>query len=89
MCRYVKTFLNSDYILEWKSKGLSDESIKSLSAPHNFINPSLNYLDAKTRGKFSESCLNQGKITYTYRKIVKTYIASEIKKMTIQAVIQH
>ena len=29
MYRYFKRVVNSDYILEWKSKGLSDESIKS------------------------------------------------------------
>ena len=37
MCRYFKRVGNSDYILEWKSKGLSEESIKSPSAPHNYL----------------------------------------------------
>ena len=32
MCRYFKRVVNSDYILEWKSKEFSDESIKSPSA---------------------------------------------------------
>ena len=40
MHRYFRRVDNSDYILEWKPKGLSDENIKSPSAPHNFINPS-------------------------------------------------
>ena len=40
MYRYIKRVINSDYILRQKSKGLSDESIKSPSAPHNFLNPS-------------------------------------------------
>ena len=29
MYRYLIRFVNSDYILEWKSKELSDEIIKS------------------------------------------------------------
>ena len=39
MYRYFKGDINSDYILEWQSRGLSDGSIKSTSAPHNFLNP--------------------------------------------------
>ena len=35
MYRYFKGI----YILEWQSRGLSDGSIKSTSAPHNFLNP--------------------------------------------------
>ena len=38
MYRYFKRVVNSDYILEWKSKVLPDESIKSPSAPPNFLN---------------------------------------------------
>ena len=49
MYRYFKRVVNSDYILEWKSKALFGESIKSLSAPHNFLNPSLHYLGTKRR----------------------------------------
>ena len=41
MYRYFKSFFNSDYVLEWKSTGLSDESIKSPSVPSNFLNQSL------------------------------------------------
>ena len=69
--RYFKRIVNSDYILEWISKGLSDESIKSPSAPHIFLNPSLNYLGTKTRVRFSGRSLKKDKITYTSRKIVK------------------
>ena len=59
---------------------MSDESIKSPSAPHNILNPSLNYLDTKTRVRFSGSCLKQDKITYTHGKIVNIYIVYEINK---------
>ena len=69
---YFKRVVNYDYILEW--------SIKSPSVPHNFLNPSLNYLVTRTRIRFSGSCLKQDKITYTQRKIVKLYIVYEIDK---------
>ena len=63
---------NSDYVLSWKSKGLSAESITPPSAPNNFLNPSLNYLGTKIRERFRGSCLKQDKITYTRGKIVNT-----------------
>ena len=46
--RYFKTS-NSDYVLLWTSKGLSNKSITPPSAPNNFLNPSLNYLVTKIR----------------------------------------
>ena len=77
--RYFKIG-NSDYVLSWKSKGLSAESITPPSAPNNFLNPSLNYLDAKIRVRFSGRCLKQDKSTYTHRKVVTIYIVYEINK---------
>ena len=53
MLRYFKRVSN-DYITSWKSKGLSDESIKSPSAPNNFLNPSLGYHSHKIRVKLVE-----------------------------------
>ena len=44
--RYFKIG-SSDYVLSWKSKGLSAESITPPSTPNNFLNPSLNYLGTK------------------------------------------
>ena len=80
MYRYFKRVVNSDSVLKGKSKWLSDESIKSPSAPYNFLNTSLNLMDTKTRVRFNESCLKQHKITYTHRKIVNIYIVYEINK---------
>ena len=77
--RYFKIG-NSDYVLSWKSKGLSAESIAPPSAPYNFLNASLNYLGTKIRVRFSGSCLKQDKITYTHGKIVNIYIVYEINK---------
>ena len=41
MSKYLKVANNTNYVLEWKSKGISDESIKSPSAPNNSLNPLL------------------------------------------------
>ena len=77
--RYFKIG-HSDYVLSWKSKGLSAESITPPSAPNNFLNPSLNYLDAEIRVRFHGSCLKQPRISYTHRKVVNIYIIYKINK---------
>ena len=79
MNKYLKVG-NSDYVFSWTSRGLSNESITPPSAPNNFLNPSLNYLDNKIRIKCSESCLKQDEITYTHGKIVNIYIVYETNK---------
>ena len=50
--RYFKT---AKLIPSWKSKGLSDEIIKSPTGNNNIVNPLLFYLDDKMRVKFDES----------------------------------
>ena len=80
MYRYLKRTVDSDYILEWKFKGLSNESIKPPSAPNDFLNPSLDYLCTKTRVRFSESRSKLDKISYIYGKIVNIYIVYETNK---------
>ena len=58
MQRHFKTVSNTnDHILSWRSKGLSDESIKSPSTSTNILNPSLNYVGSKTKTEFKGSCL--------------------------------
>ena len=71
---------NSDYVLSWASKGLSNESITPRSAPNNFLSPSSNYFDTKIKVKLSGSFLKQDKVTYTHGKIVNFYIVYEINK---------
>ena len=53
---------NTDYISWWKSKGLSNESIKPLPTSDNTLNPALNYYGTKIQVKFTGSCLKQSKI---------------------------
>ena len=84
MFRYFKKIHDTDYVLKWKSKGLSDESIKSASAPNTILDPSLGYLGTKIRIKLDGSCLKQGKTTFNHKKsIVNLYIAYEINKVFI------
>ena len=78
--KYFKRITNTDYILSWISKGLSNESIKPPSVPNNFLTPSLNYLGTKPRVKFSGSCLKQDKVTCNHGNIVNIYIVYEINK---------
>ena len=55
--KYTKLNGNTLYILSWRSKGLSSESVTIPSIINNFLNPSLNYLGTKIRLRFSGSCL--------------------------------
>ena len=50
-----------DRVLSWQSKGISNESIKSLTTSNNSLIPELNYYGTKTRVKFVRSCLKQSK----------------------------
>ena len=79
MYRYFKVIANTKYISKWKSKGLSDESIKPPSASDNSLAPLTDYLGDKIRLKFNESCLKQPKLTYTHGK---TNIHVDNKKRT-------
>ena len=45
------------YITSWKSKGLSDESIKLLPTSNNSLTPLIDYYGYKIRVKFNGSIL--------------------------------
>ena len=61
--RYFKTASdNASIILSWKSKGLSDESIKPPTTPNKIINASLDFVGTKARVSFSGDCLKQEKL---------------------------
>ena len=82
MYRYFKRIAGSgDYIYFWKSKGLSDEKLDSVTASNHKITPELSFYGTKTRVEFSESCLKQDRVTYNYGKIVNIYIVYEISKI--------
>ena len=70
---------DAKYISEWKSKGLSDESIKPPSTSDNSLFSLIDYLGNRIRLKFSGDCLKQqSKLTYTHGTIVNIYIAYEL-----------
>ena len=60
-----------------KSKGLPDERINPIAASNYSTTSSLNYVKAKIKVKFNESCLKQDKITYNHGKIGNIYIVYE------------
>ena len=78
MCRYFKMITNSDFISPWESKGLSSEIFKVISTSDNSLTPALNYYGAKTRVKFTGSCLKQSKISYNHGKVENIYIVFEL-----------
>ena len=67
-----------DCVLSWRSKGISNESIKPPTTSNNSLTQELNYYDTKTRAKFIRSCLKQSKISYIDGKVVNVCIAYEI-----------
>ena len=77
--RYFKTVTNTNYILSWKSRGLSGEIIKPPTISDNSLTPELRYCDYNIRVKFTESCLKQSKITYTHKKVANIYIVYELR----------
>ena len=78
MYRYFKMITNTDYISSWKSKGLSDESIKPTTTSDKSLTRALSYYGTKTRVKFTGNCLKQSKFSYTHRKVVNIYILYEL-----------
>ena len=78
MHRYFNKIDNTEYISEWKSKGLSDEIIKPPTTYNISLAPALSYIGKKIRVKFVGSCLKQDKVTFTYGKTVNIYIVYEI-----------
>ena len=64
--RSFKVIANSDYVLSWKSKGLSTETIKPPTTSDNSLTPAVSYYGARTRLKFTGGCLKQPKISYAH-----------------------
>ena len=66
--KYFKFITGTTYISSWKSKGLSDESIKSPTTSDNSLTPVIGYYDYKITVKFNGGILRQPKVTYTHKK---------------------
>ena len=83
MYRYFKRIAgvgSGNYIYFWKSKGLSDERLDSITASNYKITPELIFYGTKTKAEFNGSCLKQDKITHNHGTIVNIYILYEISK---------
>ena len=81
MYKYFKVFFITqyvEYVSEQKSKGLSDEGIKAISASDNSFNPILGYYDTKIRVKLTGGYLKQPNTSYTHGKVVSIYIVYEL-----------
>ena len=76
--RSFKMIANTKYISEWKSKTLSDGSIKAPATSDTSLSPLVDYFGNKIRLKFNGSCLKQNKLTYTQRTIVNIYTVYEM-----------
>ena len=76
--RYFKLTVNNDYILSWKSKGLSAESIKQPTTSDSSLTPRLNYYGNKVRVKFTGSCLKQLITLHAHSNMVNIYIVYEL-----------
>ena len=69
-----------NYIDFWKSKGLSNERLNSLTASNYKITSELSFYGTKRRVEFNGSCLRQDKVIHNHGKIVNIYIVYEISK---------
>ena len=87
--KYFKFITKTNYILSWKSKGLSDESIKPFPTSDNSLTPLLVYYDYKIRLKFNGSVLRQPKVSYTYGKVVNICIVYELTDLALTSMILH
>ena len=76
--KYIKIIANTKYISEWKSKGLSEESIKPFPASDNSLGSLIDYYSYNIRVKFNGSILRQPKVSYTHGKIVNIQIVYEL-----------
>ena len=78
MFQQVHKFFNiitySNQISAWKSKGLSDESIKAPDASNNSLPLESIHYSNKLRAKFEGSSSKQDIVTFTHRKVVNICI---------------
>ena len=72
--------VNSNWItkLKLKSEGLSNESLKVVSASDNTLTPSVNYYGNKVRLRFTGSVLQQKTVTLSHKKVVNLYVVYKI-----------
>ena len=74
MDKYFKNIVGvgeyGEYNYFWKSKGLSDEKVNSVTASNYISTPELSYHNASIILKFTGSCLKQDKVKCTHGTIM-------------------
>ena len=83
MYTYIKRIVDvgsGNYIYFWKSKGLSDARLESITASNYKITPELSFYGTKRGIEFNGNCLKQDKVTHNHGAIVNIYIVYEISK---------
>ena len=70
--------LNSGWIIDWKSKGLSNEILKVGSTTNNTLTPSVNYYGDKVGLRFTGNVLQQKAVTCSHKKVVNNCVVYEI-----------
>ena len=77
--RYFRLIAYKKYISSWKSKGLSNETIKPYATSDNSLTPWIDRYGTKIRLKFNKKCLKQSNtLTYDKGHIVNVYIVDEL-----------
>ena len=71
--RYVKIIANNKLTSKWKSKGLSDKSIKPFTTSDNSLTQLIGFYGYYIRLKFNRIILRQPKVSYTHEKMVNIY----------------
>ena len=77
---FITVSANDSNILLWKSKGLSNESIKAPTTYNKILNLLLDYVGHKIRVKFRGDWLKQENITFNHGKKVNICIVYEIER---------
>ena len=73
----------TNYVSSWKSKGLSDKTIKPISTSDNSLTQTISYYyPSKIRVKFTATCLKQNKAIFNHGKVVNIYIVFELGAFT-------
>ena len=76
--RYFKLIPNTHHVSSWKSKGLSDKTIKPPATFDIGLSPLIDYLSRKIRLTFNRSCLKQPNVLYIHGTIVTIYTDYEL-----------
>ena len=76
--KYFKLVANAKSISSWKSKGLSDETIKPPATSDNTLTPLIDYCGNKVNVKFYGTILRQPEMSYTHGTTVNIYIVYEL-----------